>query len=212
VPTRRSAPKVRRSRMRPTRREVGGDTAPTVRCRSGRQAMAALVAPRLEDGPAGPGGHAMSKPVSLCSFTDVWLVGALHCSSSAGRGEGLVRMAEISRVPSARAEARTGVAPRVTLEDNAPTKQSAIVHGALFLQGKTAALTPWMPVDRVLRCPGHGRRGVRRRCPERRIADRSPAAHRDVTGTKRALRRRRSPIVVHRVWTYLWTRTDPGRR
>jgi hypothetical protein len=173
VPAWRSAPKVRRSRMRPTRREDGGDTGPTVRCRSGRQAVAALVAPRLEDGPAGPGGHAMSKPVSLCSFADVWLVGALHCSSSAGRGGGSSGWRRPSRVPSARTRARADLVPGATLEDNPPTRQSASAGGTLLLQGKTTKLTPWMPVDRVLRCPGHGRRGVRRRCPERRIADRS---------------------------------------
>jgi hypothetical protein len=79
VPSRRSATNVRRSRTRPTRgRGEGGDTARP--WPSGRQTVAALVAARLEDRSSGSGGHPMPKTVSLCSFADVWLVGALHCS------------------------------------------------------------------------------------------------------------------------------------
>jgi hypothetical protein len=51
----------------------------SVRAASGRQAVAALVAARLEDGSPCPGGHAMPEAVSLRSFADVWLIGALHC-------------------------------------------------------------------------------------------------------------------------------------
>ena len=82
APLRRSAPKVRRSRTRPTARARGEDrraTAPPLGAESGRQTVAALVTARLEDGPARPSGHAVPEAVSLRSFADVWLIGALHC-------------------------------------------------------------------------------------------------------------------------------------
>src|SRR5579884_638031 len=53
--------------------------------RSGRQAVAALRPPGLENGPAGPGGHAVAEAVVLGPLAVVGLVGALHCVAPSGR-------------------------------------------------------------------------------------------------------------------------------
>ena len=97
----------------------------------------------------------------------------------------------------------------------APPRQSSPVHRlsaghiARYDKRQNGELTPWMPVDRVLRCPDHGRSGsggalVRGGLPAG--SRHARVAKRGRYGSDAAVR----PGVVHRVWTYLWTRTEPG--
>ena len=178
--------------------------------------MAALVAPRPQDGPARPGGHAMAKAVTLCSFAIVRLIRALHCVLFCGLAPGeraqAVRMAAGRARRRERSGARAGAAPGVTVEDDRPDRQSArcrpdisersrdASHGT-EIGRKSERETPWMPVDRVLRCPGHGRRrGPALPLPDWRLLP-DFLTLRDISETIGVAGDRRHSIFVHRVWT-----------
>jgi hypothetical protein len=166
------AAKRRRPRTRPTREEEVGDTAPTGAA-SGRQTVAALVAPGPEDRPPGTGGHPMPEAVALRSLAVVGLIRALHCVLFCG-AEGGASPGWRSLARSRRADRARAVSRPVRVEENPTTRQSAPasqnLRRSLAPQANWQVAGPWKPVDRVLRCPGHGRSGGWRRKLHRRIA------------------------------------------
>ena len=166
------AAKRRRPRTRPTREGEVGDTAPTGAA-SGRQTVAALVAPGPEDRPPGTGGHPMPEAMTLRSLAVVGLIRALHCVLFCG-AEGGASPGWRSLARSRRADRARAVSHPVRVEENPTTRQSASasqnLRRSLAPQANWQVASPWKPVDRVLRCPGHGRSGGWRRKLHRRIA------------------------------------------
>ena len=170
MPSRRSAAKARWPRTRPTDDfEAGGDTTARTRtCRSGRQAVAALVAPRLEDGPPRPGGHAMPEAVSLRSLAVVGLIRALHCVLFCGRPIRPDRMAATARSRRERSGAACaapgrngrGRTPDQAIHPRHAPRQATIARDASHHKQKVRKFTPWMPVDRVVRCAATDGTGV----------------------------------------------------
>jgi len=107
-------------------------------------------------------------------------------------------------------------APGVTVEDRCPTRQSTpgrsrkhLGQAAIPVPTREKALefTYWMPVDRVLRCPGSDGTGVGA-SPRSRATPAASATLREASRTDRGRLRPVAFDFVHRVWTYLWTRTE----
>lgn len=78
-------PTVRRSPRRMTSRNRAGERRDS-KGRSGRESLAALVTPRLEDSPTRAGLHTISESVTTLTTSDFWLIRALHDSKDSREG------------------------------------------------------------------------------------------------------------------------------
>jgi hypothetical protein len=142
-------------------------------CSSGRQAVAALVAPRFEDGPPRPGGHAMPKAVTLRSFAIVGLIRALHlCPLPRAIGSGPSGWRR-PRVPGARNQGRLaphgrngrGRAGDQAIRPPAPTPAGAKRPRSLSRHGEKGRIHPLDACGQSATVPRHGRnRGLVHRC------------------------------------------------
>ena len=204
VPAWRSAANERRPRKRPTREPGGDDTARTragVRLRDGGDPCGA--APGGWPAPRGWTCGGGSRAASLASGCWVDTCASL-VSSSAGPRRGPRGVCELSR-RCRRADRARAVSRLARVEENGPSRQSASTGPnslrSLVPQANSQVAAPWKPVDRVLRCPSHGRSGGRRRELCSRTRGPTLTTVRDRTGTGRTARGPDHPFVVHRVWT-----------